>query len=155
MTRATTWANSDNLNVGYGTNVPERQLPAEDQESIYRVVKLSIDAVNSTFGASGVKWTAPAGSMVTRVWVRFTETHAGGTSIVFGDGSTTNGYVTATEYGATPAASTIVQGKGAYLYTATEGVLPGKIYAAATDLYFTKTGTYTAGKADVFVEYLQ
>lgn len=153
MTRAATWTNSDGLVVGFGKNYPERNDAAFRQMGETKTAKVSIEGANSTFGASGAKITIPAGSIVKNVYAKVTETWAGGTSITFGDAGDADGFIIAASWG-TPSAGGVIQADGAYVYTATEGALPPKEYAAATDLYFTKVGTYTAGKADVFVEYV-
>lgn len=153
MTRASSWTNADNLVVGFGPNTPERNLPAETQDMVYKIAKISFDAVTSTAGAAGARVTIPAGSVLHRVVVRITEAHAGGTSITFGDAGTPAGCVTAAQWG-NPALNASFEGQGAYMFTATEGKLPGRAITTNTDFFFTRTGTYTTGKAEVYIEYI-
>jgi hypothetical protein len=153
MTRKATWTNSDGLVVGYGPNSPERTAAGVlHSDTNQKVAKLHV-SFESTFGASGAKITIPAGSIVKNVYAKVTTTWAGGTSLTFGDATDADGWIVAGSFG-TPSAGGVIQADGAYAYTATEGQLPPKEYATATDLYLTKVGTYTAGEADVYVEYV-
>lgn len=154
MTRKGTWANNDGLVVGFGANIPERQ-----ESGVYETDGRTVQAhlavtFASTFGASGAKVTVPAGSFVKNVYVKVGTAWVGGTSLAFGDATTPAGWVTATQ-GATASltAGAVIQAQGSYAFTATEGQLPPKPYATATDLYITAVGTYTAGDATVVVEY--
>lgn len=154
MTRATTWSNSDNLVVGFGPNYAERIAGGvEGNGNSQKVGRVQI-TFQSTTGASGAKFTVPAGSVVHAVKLIVGTQWVGGTSIAVGDGGSTGGYITAAQ-GATAnlTAGAVLNSQGAYLYTATEGRLPPKTYAAAGDIYFTVVGTYTAGTAELFVEY--
>lgn len=153
MTRKATWTNSDGLVVGFGPNSPERNEAAFRQEGETKTAKVSVDCVNSTFGAAGARVAIPATSIVKNVYAKVTETLVGGTSISFGDAGNVAGWILAASIG-TPTIGGVIQGDGAYAFTATEGQLSPKEYAAATDLYLTKVGTYTAGKFDLFVEYV-
>ena len=156
MTRQTTWTNSDGLVVGFGPNYAERQAAGvAERDGDVKEAHLDI-TYQSTLGSSGAKVTVPAGSLVKNVYLRVNTAWAGGTSLAFGDAGGTGSWITATQ-GAlanlTPAGARI-QAQGAYAYTATEGQLPPKAYASATDLYFTVVGTMTAGAATVVVEYI-
>lgn len=156
MTRATTWTNSDGLVVGFGPNYAERTVAGvESRSGDVKEAKLHF-TWESTMGASGAKITIPANSLVKNVYMKVDTAFAGGTSLAFGDGGSTGGWITATQ-GAlanlTPA-GTKIQAQGAYAYTATEGQLPPKVYASATDLYITKVGTFTAGVGTIIVEYV-
>lgn len=155
MTRQATWSNPDNLIVGFGRNVPERQDPAllTKEDDSYRA-KLDI-TFQSTLGASGAKIRVPAGTLVKNVYMKVGAAWTGLTSLAFGDGAGTGSWITATQGAvANLTANTAHQAQGAYAYTATEGQLPPKVYAAATDLYFTIVGTPTAGTATIYVEYV-
>ena len=154
MTRASTWSNSDGLVVGFGKNFPERNVAAlmAQRGGEQKVGKLHID-YNSVSGTSGARINVPAGSIVKNVFAKVTTTWAGGTSITFGDATDPDGWIIAADFG-TPSAGAVVQAMGAYAQTATEGQLPPKEYASATDLYITIAGTYTAGEADIYVEYV-
>lgn len=152
MTRKATWTNSDGLIVGFGPNYADRDATAVYEDSPSKVVRADF-TWESTFGASGVKVAVPAQSIVKNVYIKVTTTWVGGTSLTFGDATDTDGWTVAGSFG-TPSAGGVIQADGAYAYTATEGQLPPKEYATATDLYFTKVGTYTAGAATVYVEYV-
>lgn len=156
MTRKTTWANSDNLNVGFGPNYAERQVAGvtTQKDSDAKTAKLSI-TYQSTLGASGASVPIPAGSSVKNVYIKVGQAWVGGTSLAFGDTNSTTGWVTATQ-GATAnlLAGALIQAGGAYaIATGTSSTAP-KPYPSALSLYFTVVGTYTAGTLDVFVEYV-
>ena len=155
MTRKATWSNSDGLIVGFGPNYPERLVEgAVEVDGFDKVATLKITK-DSTFGASGAKITLPANSLVKNVWMKVGTAWVGGTSLAFGDAGGTGSWITATQ-GATAnlTAGVAIQAQGAYAYTATEGQLPPKVYASATDLYVTAVGTFTAGDATIVVEYV-
>ena len=154
MTHKTTWSNPDGLIVGFGPNFEERQVSAvtTQKDGDTKVAKIHI-AYNSTFGASGAKHVVPAGSIIKNVYAKVSATWVGGTSLTFGDVTDPDGWIIAADFG-TPAAGAVIQAMGAYAQTATEGQLPPKEYASATDLVFVLVGVYTAGAADVYVEYV-
>jgi hypothetical protein len=155
MTRPTTWSNSDSLVVGYGPNIAERLVAGVQKDAgAVKTAKLQF-TWESTMGASGAKITVPAGAAVKTVWMKVGTAWLGGTSLAFGDGSGTGSWITATQGAlANLTLNTTINAQGAYAYTATEGQLPPKVYAAATDLYITKVGTMTAGTAEIYVEYV-
>jgi hypothetical protein len=75
--------------------------------------------------------------------------------LAFGDASGTGSWITATQGAvANLTVGVPIQAQGAYAYTSTEGQLPPKAYAAATDVYVTVAGTFTAGTATIYVEYV-
>lgn len=154
MTRKGTWTNNDGLVVGFGANLPERQ-----ESGVYETDGRTVQAhlavtFQSTLGASGAKITVPAGSFVKNVYLKVGTAWVGGTSLAFGDATTPAGFITATQAAtANLTAGAVIQAGGAYaIATGTSATAP-KPYAAATDLYFTLVGTYTAGDATVVVEY--
>ena len=155
MTRASTWTNADGLIVGFGNNFPERNdAGVNEVDGNDKSAQLNI-TYQSTSGASGAKISIPAGSIVKNVYMKVGTAWVGGTSLAFGDASGTGSWITATQAAtANLTANAAIQAQGAYAYTSTEGQLPPKAYAAATDLYVTITGTYTAGTATIFVEYV-
>lgn len=161
MTRASTWTNPDGLVVGFGRNFAERQDAGVQKDAgSVKTAKVQIDLVNSTFGSTGAKITIPAGSKVMRVWAKATVAHAGGTSMTFGDAADPDGWIVAADW-ANPAANVQIPVKGVYAEAdfattpaVTDTEVSPKIYASDTDLYFTKVGTYTAGEADVYVDYV-
>lgn len=153
MTRASTWTNPDGLVVGFGGNFPERNDAGVQRDAgSVKTAKLQI-TYQSVSGASGAKINVPAGSIVKNVYAKVGTTWAGGTSITFGDAGDPDGFIIAADFG-TPSAGAVIQAMGAYVQTATEGALPPKEYASATDVFITVTGTYTAGEADIYVEYV-
>ena len=157
MTYANTWTNSDGLVVGFGTNSPERNAAGRvERDGGQKEARVQFDLVNSTSGSSGAVINVPAGSVVKHVYALVTEAAAGGTSLAFGDAGSTGGWITAAQ-GATAnlTLNATIDGGGAYAIGGTDATashLP-KVYAAATDLYFTLVGTFTAGKVTVVVEY--
>lgn len=155
MTRKSTWSNPDSLVVGFGPNYPERLVSGfAERDGQTKEARLQV-TYQSTFGSTGAKIAIPANSIVKNVYMKVGTAWVGGTSVAFGDAGSTGGWITASQ-GAT-ANLTIganIQAQGAYAYTATEGQLPPKVYAAATDLYITVVGTFTAGTADIVVEYV-
>jgi hypothetical protein len=157
MTRKSSWTNPDGLVVGFGANFAERIAGGvtAQKQGHKKTARLSVDLVNSTLGSSGAKITIPAGSMVTLVGMKVTEAGVGGTSIAFGDAGSTGGWITAAQGAvANLLLNAAINAQGAYAFTATEGQLVPKVYAAATDLYITAVGTFTAGKVEIWVEYM-
>lgn len=159
MTRKTTWTNSDGLVVGFGPNYAERQKAGVTSRSgDVKEAKVSI-TYQSTTGSSGAVLPIPAGSIVKNVYFRVDTAWAGGTAIIFGDATDPDGFLTAAGGGAlanlTPAGKKI-QADGAYIAATTDttAINPPKEYASATDLYFTVTGTMTAGALTAVVEYV-
>lgn len=156
MTRKTTWSNSDSLVIGNGPNFPERSVAAvETRKQATVVAKLHI-TWETTFGSTGASVVIPAGSLVKNVYLKTTTNWAGGTSLAFGDAGDTSGWITATQAAVAHLITTEspLTALGAYAYTATEGQLPPKVFGSAGSIYVTKVGTFTAGEADLFVEYV-
>lgn len=155
MTRKSTWSNADGLVVGFGPNTPERNgSGVVDMDGHTKVAQLYITK-DSSFGSTGAKVQIPANSIVKSVHMKVGTAWVGGTSLAFGDAGSTGGWITATQGAqASLTAGAAIQAQGAYAYTATEGQLPGKVYASATDLYITAVGTFTAGTATIVVEYV-
>lgn len=155
MTRASNWTNPDGLIVGFGPNYADRNAGGvEKDKASVKTAKLQI-TYQSTLGSSGDRIPIPAGSIVKNVYMKVGTAWVGGTSLAFGDTNGTGSWITATQ-GATAnlTAGAVIQAQGAYAFTATEGQLPPKAYASALDLYVTVSGTYTAGTADIYVEYV-
>lgn len=155
MTRAASWTNSDGLVVGFGANIPERQAGGVvDMDGYDRVATLAVTYA-STFGASGAKITIPANSIVRNVYMKVGTAWVGGTSLAFGDAGGTGSWITATQGAqASLTAGVAIQALGGYAWVTGESQQTPKVYAAATDLYFTVVGTFTAGSATVVVEYV-
>jgi hypothetical protein len=152
MTRQTTWTNADGLVVGFGPNFPERNVAGLiETDGVVKEARLAI-----TYQSSGAKVSLPAGSVVLDVVAKVGSAWIGGTTVTVGDASSAVGFITAAQ-GATAAltAGVTIVAAGAYSVgdAATNKGL-GKIYAAASDVTVTITGTYTAGNADVIVRYI-
>jgi hypothetical protein len=156
MTRAATWTNSDGLVVGFGANAPERNTAGVSKQfGTIKEARLQV-TYQSTSGASGAKITVPAGSAVRRVRLHVGTAWVGGTNLQFGDGTTAGGWVSSTNAAtANLTAGAEIVGSGVYVTggTDTTAMRFPKVYAAATDLFLTITGTYTAGDATIVVEY--
>lgn len=157
MTRASTWTNPDGLVVGFGQAFGERQAAGVDlTDGNIQEYKLQI-TYQSTFGSTGAKVTVPAGCVVKDVAIKVGTAWVGGTSVAFGDAGNNSGFITAAQ-GATASltANTTIVGQGAYVQgNAATNQGFGKPYAAATDLFVTVVGTYTAGDATITVRVQQ
>lgn len=155
MTRKATWSNADGLIVGFGPSYNERDVAGSIKSfGANKTHKLHI-TYQSTFGSTGSLLTVPAGVEVKNVYLKVTTNWAGGTSLAFGDAGSTGGYITSTQGAVASLVTTnspIVMGGAYAIATGTSATAP-KAYATATDLYFTAVGTFTAGEADVYVEY--
>lgn len=148
MTRSATWTNSDGLVVGFGQEIFEREAAGEICRE-GREVQVGLDITYlSTLGSSGAKITIPAKSLVTSVYFKVGDAWTGGTSLTFGDATDPDGFMTAAGIGAQAAltAGKFANEDGAYTTP--------KEYASATDLYFTGSGTWTAGTMQVLVTYI-
>ena len=152
MTRASSWTNADGLVVGFGANIPERNVAGVyEHDGVVKEAHLAI-----TYQSSGAVIDIPAGSAVLDVVLKVGTAWAGGTKVELGDGSDADGWVSATQ-GAVAnltAGATIVAG-GAYAIgdAATNRGL-GKVYASADTLDVAITGTFTAGTATIVVRYI-
>jgi hypothetical protein len=157
MTRAATWSNPDGLIVGFGPNYADRNPGGvlKDKASV-KTAKLQF-TFQSTLGSTGDRIPLPAGSIVKNVYMKVGTAWVGGTSLAFGDGGGTGGFISATQ-GATAnlTAGASIQAGGTYVAadTDTTAAERPKVYAAATDLFVTVVGTFTAGTADIYVEYV-
>ena len=151
MTRQSTWTNADGLIVGFGPNIPERNVAGVyDTDGAIKEAVLQV-----TYQSSGAVIAIPAGSAVLDVFVTVGTAWVGGTKLEIGDATDPDGWVSATQ-GATAnlTAGAEIIGGGAYAIgdAATNKGL-GKVYAAATNITATITGTFTAGTATVVVRY--
>jgi len=152
MTRQSTWANADGLIVGFGGNYPERNIAGVyDTDGAVKEAVLQI-----TFQSSGAVIPIPAGSSVMDVSLLVGTAWVGGTKVEIGDATDPDGWISATQ-GATASltAGATIRAAGAYAIgdAATNKGL-AKVYAAATDITATITGSFTAGKATVVVRYI-
>lgn len=157
MTYKTTWSNPDNLVVGFGPNFPERiQAAVTTQKGTdTKVAKLHVTFA-STFGSTGAKITIPAGSDVKNVYLKVNTNFAGGTSLAFGDTNTSGGWISAAQGAVANLVTTNspIQAGGTYAIATGSSAAAPKPYPAALDLFLTAVGTFTAGDADIYVEYV-
>lgn len=158
MTRAATWTNPDGLVVGFGPNYGERLVAGVDEtDGNILEYKLQITK-DSTFGSTGAKVSLPAGCVVRDVEMRVGTAWVGGTSLAFGDVTQTGGWVSAAQGAvANLLANTTITGQGVYVTGGTDATAMRfpKAYAAATDLFITAVGSFTAGDATVTVRVQQ
>jgi hypothetical protein len=152
MTRKSTWANADGLVVGFGANIPERNVAGVyDHDGAIKEAHLAI-----TYQSSGAVIDLPAGTVVLDAILEVGTAWVGGTKVELGDGTDPDGWISATQ-GATAnltiGASIVAGGAYAIGDAATNRGL-GKVYAAADTLDVTITGTFTAGTATIVVRYI-
>jgi hypothetical protein len=152
MTRQSTWTNADGLVVGFGPNVPERNVAGVyDTAGAVKEAHLAI-----TYLSSGAVIDLPAGAVVLDVVMKVGTAWVGGTDVQFGDGTDPDGWISATQ-GATAnlTAGATIRAAGAYAIgdAATNRGL-GKVYAAADTLDVAFDGTFTAGTATIVVSYI-
>lgn len=149
-----TWVNDDGLLVRYGLNQGKRNAAAgvtnstsKQQELVLEVeltgaartiysTDLNNDGTNDGF--SGLDTTLPAGAVITGQRVVVLETPAGGTNYTVGTFQ---------------ANGTAVDADGIRVAAGTNGALVGTQLAAAANVTAVTTGTYTAGKVKVIVDY--
>ena len=152
MTRASSWTNADGLVVGFGANIPERNVAGVyDTDGAVKEAHLAI-----TYQSSGANIEIPAGAVVLDVVLKVGTAWAGGTDVQLGDGTDPDGWISATRGAvANLTAGATVRAGGAYAIgdAATNRGL-GKVYAAADTLDVAFTGTFTAGTATIVVRYL-
>lgn len=155
MTHKSTWSNPDGLVVGFGPNSPERNAAGVQKEgTVLKTAKFHIE-FNTLTGTGNNGITLPAGSAVHSVVMKVGAAWVGGTSLAVGDGGGTGSYITAAQaVTANLTLGNVINAQGAYLFTATEGRLPPKVITAATPTFVTIVGTFTAGDADIYVEYI-
>jgi hypothetical protein len=152
MTRASSWTNADGLVVGFGANIPERNVAGVYYtDGAVKEAHLAI-----TYQSSGATIDIPAGAVVLDVVMKVGTAWAGGTDVQLGDGTDADGWISATQGAvANLTAGATVRAAGAYAIgdAATNRGL-GKVYAAADTLDVAFTGTFTAGTATIVVRYL-
>jgi len=156
MTRETSWTNADGLVVGNGGNYPERVVAGvAETDGGQKEARLQLDLAKYAVGAAATV-AIPTGSIVKNVYMKVSETaaSAGAATLAVGDGTLT--WITAAQGAvASIVAGTPIQALGTAAYTATEGQLPPKVYAAGATLTVTVgTAVFTAGKATLVVEYV-
>jgi hypothetical protein len=152
MTRKTSWTNADGLVVGFGPNIPERNVAGVfNTDGVVKEARLAI-----THLSSGATVALPAGSVVQDVVVKVGTAWVGGTDVQVGDGTDPDGWISATQGAvANLTVGATIRAAGAYAIgdAATNRGL-GKVYAAADTLDVAFDGTFTAGTADIIVRYI-
>lgn len=151
--RQSTWINKDGISVGFGPR-DTRNIEAGSIEVKGQVRQLEQDIywnVANT-GASARKAVIPAGAIIKSATLITNEAFAGGTSLSVGTikadgtGAAATALVTATEGAiANLTAGNVVAGAGA---------LVGKATANPVQVTYTLTGTFSAGKATLLIEYI-
>lgn len=151
--RQATWTNKDGLSVGFGPR-DTRNIEAGSVEVKGQVRQLEQDIfwnVANT-GASARKAVIPAGAIIKSATLITDEAFVGGTAVSVGTiktdgtGAAATAVVTATEGAiANLTAGNVVVGAGALIGAAT---------ANPVQITYTLTGTFTAGKATLLIEYI-
>jgi len=152
MTRASSWTNADGLVVGFGANIPERNVAGVyEHNGAVKEAHLAI-----TYQSSGANIEIPAGSVVLDVVMDVGTAWVGGTKVELGDGNDADGWISATQGAvANLTAGVGIVAGGAYAIgdAATNRGL-GKVYNTADTLDVAITGTFTAGTATIVVRYI-
>lgn len=149
-----TWVNDDGLLVRYGLNQGKRDAAAgttqsnsKEQELVLEVsltgaartiFSTDLDNDGTVDGFSGLDGKLPAGAVITGQRVVVLETPAGGTNYTVGTFQ---------------ADGTVTDADGIRVAAGTDGALVGTQLAAAANVTAVTTGTYTAGKVKVIVNY--
>lgn len=172
------WTNADGLTVAYSSQGWPTNIVRPTPEEATKFAVLDVDLTKLatgqtsyprdlsgdqvTDGFSEEDFYFPVGSSVLRVIAVATTAAAGGTSITLGtyqkDGTivSATSLITATE-GVLANMSTKgarIYGAGAYLTTTAGTVGPGSSSGVNEYVALTATGTFTAGKLRIFIEYL-
>jgi hypothetical protein len=160
MARGNTWANSDSLNVGFGTHTPTVvSAVAKNDGGGVKVAHATFDwkQVNA---AETIQVNIPAGSRIVDVEVIIGDdawTSTGTNTAEVGDGTDANGFHTTTVL--TVAAMTAnkkIPGDGVLLFGATDaGAREFTIYASAGVVLFASAQTdWLGGQATLKVLYI-
>ena len=164
MTRASTWTNADGLVVGFGPNTPQTTgADAKNYGGIggAKVALTKFDWKNLNAGAT-INVPVPAGTRIldVRLVVDTAFASTGSNTIIVGDGTTTDGFITASATAtASLTAGAVINSDGVYAYdnTADGDVTAAeiKIYAAADTIDVDSAqADWTAGSASLVVTYL-
>lgn len=157
MTRASTWTNADGLVVGFGANTP--QLTGEATKNYTGVGGAKTSLTRFTWkdlnGGKTINVPVAKGAKVTdvRLIVDAAFTSTGTNTITVGDGTDTDGFITAAQADTTTlTAGAVIVGAGAYL--ASSGAPLFKTYSAADTVDLASAQTdWTAGAATLVVTY--
>lgn len=153
--RGSSWTNSDGLVVGFGTNkaAVEGTVASNDNgEGGFKVASVTF----SYKDAASANVPVPAGARVHDVALVVDVAFAGGTALTVGDGTTADGFITATPGAlANLTAGKVIRGDGVYLFGATDLVASEvKVYSSADTIDVAVSGTFTAGVATLVVTYI-
>lgn len=147
------WKNADGLEIGFGRrDTKNLEAGAIEVKGQVRQVELEIyfDKDNTT--ASVKNAVLPVGAVVSAATLYVREAFAGGTSVTVGT-IKTDGTGAVTDNLVKPAAAaTASLTKGAVIEGA--GNLVGATVADALNITYATTGTFTAGRATLLVEYI-
>jgi hypothetical protein len=153
LNRGSTWTNSDGLIVGFGTNseVVEGGSEKCDNGGGYKSRSVTFEYTDT-----GVNVPVPAGAEIVGVKLKVDEAFAGGTAVLVGDGSDPDGFITATAGAlAKLVAGALINADGLYTSGTTDATAREfKLYASADTIDLSYSGTFTAGKATLVVNYI-
>ena len=148
--RTNTWTNADGLVVGFGradTRNPEAGVI--ETKGNLRQVELEVYYDMDSATANVKSAVIPAGAVITSATISVSEAFVGGTSVEVGTIGTDG---TGADADAIDTALTAVLVEGAVIKA--DGAAIGAMVDADVNLTFATTGTFTAGRASVFVEYI-
>lgn len=152
--RDNVWINADGLEVGFGRrDTKNLEAGSIEVKGQVRQVELEIyfDEDNAT--ASVKNAVVPAGAVVVGATLQVSTAFAGGTSVKVGTIST-DGVTIDDDSLITPTAGAVANlTAGAVLKGA--GAAVGATVAEPTNITYELTGTFTAGRATLLVEYIQ
>lgn len=148
--RTNTWTNADGLVVGFGrANTRNPEAGVIETKGNLRQVELEVYYDMDSAAANVKSAVIPAGAVITSATISVSEAFVGGTSVDVGTIGTDG---TAADADAIDTVLTANLTKGAVVEA--DGAAVGKMVAADVNLTFATTGTFTAGRASVFVEYI-
>lgn len=148
--RTNTWTNADGLVVGFGrANTRNPEAGVIETKGNLRQVELEVYYDMDAATANVKSAVIPAGAVITAATITVSEAFVGGTSISVGTIGTDG---TAADADAIDTALTAALTKDAVLVA--DGAAIGAVVGADVNLTFATTGTFTAGRASVFLEYI-
>lgn len=151
--RSEYWVNADGLTIGQGpANTKNVEAATIETKGNVRSIEMEVYFDEDGSTASMKKAVLPAGARVLSAAMVVSTAFTGGTAITVGtitaDGLTADAdaLVTATEGAvANLTANAVVTGAG---------VLAGKVVTSDVQVTYTRTGTFTAGRGSVVIEYV-
>jgi len=150
------WDNFDGLKVKFGEERSDKNPKGANAVQATHHMTVSVDIVNGNHALTDVsEWDAyiPASSYITKATLVVTEAFVGGTNVTIGLAETDQSIIDADGIDATILTAALVADKAVLCDGALVGGTAG-IGAASAVVYVTSTGTYTAGKADLVIEYI-